>query len=83
MTVKELINKLSQCDPNVPVIIEYTDATDYLYFHHVGDEYNTITERDGVIVDSVDNGNPYDLDTIDSKAVVINLDEGNAFYGLG
>ena len=83
MTVQELINKLSQCDPNAPVIIEYTDASDYLFFHHVGDEFSPITERDGVIVDAVDNGNPYDPDTIDGKAVVINLDEYNAFYGLG
>ena len=43
MTVQELIDRLSQCDPNATVTIEYTDHTDYLYFHHVGDKYNHIT----------------------------------------
>lgn len=83
MTVKELIGRLQQCDPEASVTIEFTDATDYLYFYHVGDEYNPIDERNNAIIDVQDNNNPYDPITVDGKAVVINLTEGNAFYGLG
>ena len=82
MTVQELINKLSQCDPNIPVIIEYTDVTDYMYFHHVGDEFNPIEERDDVIVDVIDTGDSFVPDTVEGKAVVINMTEGHGFYGL-
>ena len=31
MTVKELIDRLSKCDPNQRVILEYTDHTDWIY----------------------------------------------------
>jgi hypothetical protein len=31
MTVKELIEKLSECDPNQRVILEYVDHTDWVY----------------------------------------------------
>lgn len=83
MTVKELIERLQQCDPEASVTIEFTDATDYLYFYHVGDEYNPIDERNNAIIDVQNSDNPYDPITVDGKAVVINLTEGNAFYGLG
>ena len=83
MTVQELIDRLSQCDPNATVTIEYTDHTDYLYFHHVGDKYNPIEERDNAIIDVIDTDDPFYPDTVEGKAVVINLTDGNGFYGLG
>jgi hypothetical protein len=83
MTVQELIDRLSQCDPNATVTIEYTDHTDYLYFHHVGDKYNPITERDDAIVDVIDGSDHFVPDVVKGKAVVINLTDGNGFYGLG
>ena len=83
MTVKELIERLQQCDPEASVTVEFTDATDYLYFYHVGDEYNPIKERNNAIIDVIDTDNPFIPDTVEGKAVVINLTEGNAFYGFG
>jgi hypothetical protein len=35
MKVKELIERLSQCDPDASVTIEYTDATDYVYLYDI------------------------------------------------
>jgi hypothetical protein len=84
MTVQELIDMLSQCDPNAVVTIKYTDHTDYLYFYHVGDEHNPIEECDDEIVDVIYTGEPdFIPDTVEGKAVVINLNVGSAFYGLG
>lgn len=38
MTVKELIDRLSKCDPNQRVILEYTDHTDWVYKMEFGEE---------------------------------------------
>lgn len=85
MTVQELIDRLSQCDPNAAVIIEYQDVTDWVYFHHVGDEDNPIEERDDTIVDNMlpeGSDDPRDIESVYGKGVVINLTEGNCFFGV-
>jgi hypothetical protein len=38
MTVKELIDKLSECDPNQRVILEYVDHTDWVYKMEFGED---------------------------------------------
>jgi hypothetical protein len=38
MTVKELIEKLSECDPNQRVILEYVDHTDWVYKMEFGED---------------------------------------------
>ena len=38
MTVKELIDRLSKCDPNQRVILEYTDHTDWIYKMEFGED---------------------------------------------
>ena len=38
MTVKELIDRLSKCDPNQRVILEYVDHTDWIYKMEFGED---------------------------------------------
>ena len=38
MTVKELIDRLSKCDPNQRVILEYVDHTDWVYKMEFGED---------------------------------------------
>jgi len=38
MTVKELIDRLSKCDPNQRVILEYVDHTDWTYKMEFGED---------------------------------------------
>lgn len=38
MTVKELIDKLSKCNPNQRVILEYVDHTDWVYKMEFGED---------------------------------------------
>jgi len=42
MKVKELINILSQVDPEKEVIIKYTDHTDYTYTFDFGFDYEDV-----------------------------------------
>ena len=78
MTVKDLINRLSQCDPEAQVTLEFTDHTDYLYFFDFKEGGLDIIEQDEAIVDVDENG-----DTIEGKSVTILMSEDKAFYGLG
>ena len=78
MKVKDLINRLSQCDPETQVTLEFTDHTDYLYFFDFKEGGLDIIEQDKAIVDVDENG-----DTIESKSVTILMSEDKAFYGLG
>ena len=38
MTVKELIDRLSKCDPNQRVILKYVDHTDWVYRLEFGED---------------------------------------------
>lgn len=38
MIVKELIDRLSKCDPNQRVILEYIDDTDWIYKMEFGED---------------------------------------------
>lgn len=38
MTVKELIDRLSKCNPNQRVILEYIDHTDWVYKMEFGED---------------------------------------------
>ena len=38
MTVKELIDRLSKCDPNQRVILQYIDHTDWVYRMEFGED---------------------------------------------
>ena len=82
MTVKDLINRLSQCDPETPVTLEFTDTSDYLYFFNFGDSGVEIVEQDEGII-GVTGDDPFDPGVVEGKSVTIKLDEGKAFYGLG
>ena len=80
MKVKELIERLSQCDPDASVTIEYTDATDYVYLYDIDE----MEQDDEAITDAnVVDGDRFNLDPVLGKAVVIKLLEGEAFYGIG
>jgi len=77
MKVKDLINRLSQCDPEAQVTLEFTDHTDYLYFFDFKEGGLEIVEQDETIVDVDD-----DI-VIEGKSVTILMSEDKAFYGLG
>jgi hypothetical protein len=53
MTVKELIDKLSECDPNQRVILEYVDHTDWVYKMEFGED--EITDNHELFVGFDDN----------------------------
>lgn len=87
MTVQELINKLSQCDPNAAVTIEFRDHTDYLYIMDIGD-IDMVERNEAIIGGSMDgyndNGEWVEGDMIEGKAVTFMIDNcDKAFYGIG
>ena len=82
MTVKDLINRLSQCDPEAQVTLEFTDHTDYLYFFDFKEGELEIVEQDEGII-GVTYDDPFDPGVVKGKSVTIKLSEGKAFYGLG
>lgn len=77
MKVKDLINRLSQYDPETQVTLEFTDHTDYLYFFDFKEGGLEIVEKDETVVD-IDDGI-----VIEGKSVTILMSEDKAFYGLG
>ena len=83
MKVKDLINRLSKCDPEAQVTLEFTDHTDYLYFFDFKKGGLDIIEQDEAIV-GVTYDDPFDPypEVIEGKSVTIKLDEGKAFYGM-
>lgn len=87
MTVQELIDKLSQYDPNTVVTMEFRDHTDYLYIMDMGDI--EVVEQDEAIIGGSgagyidDDGDWQDDDLIKGKAITFIVNDcEKAFYGV-
>ena len=70
MTVKELIDRLSKCNPDQRVILDYTDHTDWVYRMEFGEDE---------IIDDFEMVIGYDDDDkeINEKVVLIECKEEN------
>lgn len=70
MTVKELIDILSKCDPNQRVILDYVDHTDWVYRMEFGED-EVIDDFEMVV------GYNDDDEEITEKVVLIECKEEN------
>jgi hypothetical protein len=70
MTVKELIGRLSKCNPDQRVVLEYVDHTDWVYKMEFGED--EITDDYEMFIDFDD-----DDEEIFEKVVLIECKEEN------